>query len=716
MSEIRRRRPVPQLQVPQNEDAALDRDAMRMQQLEQQSRPAGMQPGMPMGRTQGMPQGMPAAEPMTEGRAVRTGSEEDAYNLGAKMGAQSLAAAVMPGRDNEEIRGVVKEERLIEAEKTLMKYKQGKNSVDRRIINAQDWWKIRNWLQIENARGTKGATEIKSATAWLWSCIVGKHAEAMDAYPEPVILPRMEEDKAEAQMLSDIVPVVLNMNGFEEEYSKSMWQKFQEGTGGYHVGWDKEKLGGIGDISVKNINLLNLYWEPGIEDLEESQNVFYVQIVDTKQLEQQYPQLKGKLKNAYLKPAEYRKDDSVSTDGKSVLVDWYYHAWQGPKKILHYCQFVNHEILYSTENNGEPGLYDDGEYPFVLDPLYPVHGSPAGYGLIDVARDAQMDIDTLNQAMVQNAVVTSTPRWFIQTDGQINEDEYADWSRPFVHTGGGLGEQSLRQITATGIQGNALDMLSRKIDELKFITGNTDVQNGGTPAGVTAASAIAALQEQSGRGSKDSSRSSYRASVRIYTKVIERIRQFYEIPRWFRILGQNAEERFVEYSNARLKDQQIAGGAGLAEGYRKPVFDIDVRSQRETAYTKLSQNELMIQLYQMGAFNPQNTDQILPMLDGMDFRGKEEIVNKIRMNGTLLDSLVKVGQIALQLAQQYNPQIADQLAPVLQGIGMEAAGTTGQQPAKQAPQPDAITGKAKDESAGVERARQTVQNATRPAE
>ena len=94
----------------------------------------------------------------------------------------------------------------------------------------------------------------------------------------------------------------------------------------------------------------------------------------------------------------------------------------------------------------------------------------------------------------------------------------------------------------------------------------------------------------------------------------------------------------------------------------------------------------------------------------------EEIVNKIRMNGTLLDSLVKVGQIALQLAQQYNPQIADQLAPVLQGIGMEAAGTTGQQPVKQAPQPDAITGKAKDESAGVERARQTVQNATRPAE
>ena len=547
--------------------------------------------------------------------------------------------------------------------------------MDRRIINAQDWWKIRNWLQIENARGTKGATEIKSATAWLWCCIVGKHAEAMDAFPEPIILPRMQEDKAEAQMLSDIIPVVLNMNGFEEEYSKAMWQKFQDGTGGYHIGWDTSKLGGIGDISIRNINLLNLYWEPGVEDIQESQNVFYVQIVDTKQLEQQYPQLEGKLKNSYLKPAEYRKDDTVSVDGKSVLVDWYYHRWNGPKKVLHYCQFVNHNIIYSTENNGEAeGLYADGEYPFVLDPLYPVHGSPAGYGLIDIARDAQMDIDTLNQAMVQNAVVTSTPRYFIQTDGQINEDEFADWSKPFVHTGGGLGDTSLRQIITNGIQSNALQMLERKIDEMKFVTGNTDVNNGGTPAGVTAASAIAALQEQSGKGSKDSSRSAYRAANKIFTMVIERIRQFYEIPRWFRILGQNSEEKFVQYNNARLQDQQIAGGVGLETGYRKPVFDIDVRSERETAYTKLSQNELMIQLFQMGAFNPQNTDAILMMLDGMDFRGKEEITDKIRQNGTIMDALSQVGQIALGLAAQYDPAVAQQLAPMLQGIAAQLTG------------------------------------------
>ena len=678
-----------------------------------------------MAETQGItmdPRAVGAAEEqMFDQRAVRTGEEENAYTQGARMGAQAIAqqarGAGAAGSEPAMTGMKMDEQRLIEAEKLLMEYKKGKASVDRRIINSQDWWKMRNWEQIANDRGTRGATIAKSATAWLWNCIVNKHAEAMDSYPEPVVLPRMQEDKAEAQMLSDILPVVLSMNGFEEEYSKAQWQKFQEGTGAYHIGWDKTKLGGIGDISIRNINMLNLYWEPGVEDIQDSANMFYVQIVDTKQLEQQYPQLAGRLKNAYLKPAEYRKDDTVNVDGKSVLVDWYYHNWNGPKKVLHYCQFVNHIVLYSTEQNGEAeGLYDDGEYPFVLDPLYPVHGSPAGYGLIDIARDAQTDIDTLNQAMVQNAVVTSTPRFFVQSDGAINEDEFADWSKPFVHTGGGLGEQSLRQIITSGIQGSAMNMLTQKIDELKTITGNTDVQNGGTPSGVTAASAIAALQEQSGKGSKDSSRSSYRAANKIYMMCIERIRQFYEIPRWFRILGQNGQEKFTMYSNARLQDQQIAGGMGMENGFRHPVFDIDVRSERETAYTKLSQNELAIQFYQLGAFNPQMTDQVMLMMDMMDFRGKDEIMQKVAQQGTLMDALMQVGQIAMALAEKYDPTVAQQLAPILQQIGMDAGGgqpAEEEQPAELPASQDAVTGKSSDEAGNVRKARERTQNATR---
>ena len=38
---------------------------------------------------------------------------------------------------------------------------------------------------------------------------------------------------------------------------------------------------------------------------------------------------------------------------------------------------------------------------------------------------------------------------------------------------------------------------------------------------------------------------------------IERIRQFYDIPRKFRIMGPSGEEEFTSYSNANLGVQQL---------------------------------------------------------------------------------------------------------------------------------------------------------------
>ena len=241
-------------------------------------------------------------------------------------------------------------------------------------------------------------------------------------------------------------------------------------------------------------------------------------------------------------------------------------------------------------------------------------------------------------------------------------------SKPIVHVGTSLGQDAIMPIQVNVMSGNAISMLQQKIDELKFVTGNTDINNGGTPAGVTAASAIAALKEDSGRSSKDSTRSAYRAYAKIVTMVIERIRQFYDIPRQFRILGQDGTEEFALYDNSGLVPQQLAGGLGLEDGYRMPVFDIEVRAQRENAYTKMSQNELALQFYSNGMFNPQMSDQALMCLDMMEFKGKDEISQKVRQLGTMQQALVQVGQIALALAQKHEPEVADQLAAQIQGV------------------------------------------------
>lgn len=654
----------------------------------------------------------------------RTAEEEDARRMGEQMGARMMVerAGLFPLRkDQPQGMGGMTAERLNKATETLMKYKSGKASVDRRVIRAQQWWKLKNWEEIRKERGVAGSTVHPSNTGWLWNCIVGKHADAIDSYPEPVILPRMMDDQEEARKLSSIVPVVMEMNEFEETYNDCMWQKMQEGTGVYGIFWNNRKLNGLGDIDIKKVNILNLYWEPGISNIQDSRNVFYVSFEDKKDLESMYPQLKGKLGTNKLSIEKYKTDDSVDLSEKAPVVDWYYKVWQNGATILHYCKYVDETVLYSSEAEEPDGYYADGNYPFVLDALFPVEGSPAGYGYIDVARDTQADIDTLSQAMVKNASMRATPRYFMRKDGGVNEEEFADWSKPIVHTSATLGQDMLRPVEVAAMGGDAHNMLQQKIDEIKFITGNTDINNGGVPSGVTAASAIAALKEDSGRSSKDSTKAAYRSYRLIVTMVIERIRQFYDIPRQFRIMGQqDGEESFETYSNAGLKVQEIPNLEGQAPGLRLPVFDIEVRAQRENAYTKMSQNELALQFWGNGMLNPQMTDQALIVLDMMDFRGKDELKRKIQMQGTMQQTLMQVAQIAMALAQRYDPAAAQQLGAVMQGLAADAGmapvmGTGGGAPQKRlAPDDEMSEAHEANESGIVRNARERAQNASRP--
>ena len=562
---------------------------------------------------------------------------------------------------------VIGTEQVREAMQTLMKYKAGKANFEHRVIENEEWWKMRHWSQIKE----RGTTTLEAKSAWLVNVILSKHADAMDATPEPNCLPRAKDDEIEARMLSKIVPTILQQNNFDLVWSDNWWKKLKAGVAFYGVFWDKDALNGLGDIAVRKIDPLSLFWEPGVTDLQDSRNIFHVSLVDNQTLVDTYPELEGKLNSKGLTLNEYLYDDNVDTSEKSPVVDWYYKKTVGGKTILHYVKFVGESVLYATENEagsaggvtsnygsedaGDPvanytppsadsmterGLYDHGMYPFFADVLFPEEGTPTGYGYVDICKDSQRQIDLMNNAIVANAIASATPRWMIRGDGKINEEEYADWTRPFVHAQGSLDETAIKQITVAAMPGNLLAVLQNKIEEMKETSGNRDVNNGGTSSGVTAASAIAAMQEQSGKLSRDQIQGSYNCYRQIVYCVIELIRQFYDMPRQFRIVGENGQAEFVQFDNSGLQIvQQAPDVMGLNAVIRKPVFDIEVSAQKQSAYNKLSYNELAIQFYQLGFFNPQAADPALAALEMMDFKGKEKVRERIEQNGGMMQMI-----------------------------------------------------------------------------
>lgn len=628
------------------------------------------------------------------------------------------------------VRKAIGEEQARKAMDTLQKYRQGKSALEARVIASEDWWRMRSWQRIQ-----KGNPEDdKWTSAWLFNVIMGKHADAIAAYPAPAIRPREPDDREEAAKLSSVLPVILEQNDFEEVYSDSQWTKLKQGTLIWHVKWDSSKLNGLGDISVQPVDILSFFWEPGVRDLQKSKNIFLTEMVDNDLLVEKYPELQGKLNSKQQVQQKYNTDDVINFDNKSMVVDWYYKKYQNGRQVLHFAKLVGDTILQATENDteqrydtmtmpdgsivqqpvgkpmAETGLYDDGEYPFVVDALFPVEGSIAGYGYIDIGKSTQEQIDRMNQAIVKNAIMATTPRWFKRSDGSVNEQEFADWTKPFVHVDGNLGQDSLQPIPVNMLNSNYIAILQNKIEELKWTTGNTDVNNGATSSGVTAASAIAALQEASGRSSKDSTKSAYRAYARMIRMVIERIRQFYDLPRQFRIIGQRGAEQFVQYSNQGLQPQTLYGANGQPDGLRKPVFDIEVSAQKASEYASMAQNELALQFFQLGFFNPQMVDQTLATLDMMDFDGKDSIIQKVQENADLQQQLVEWQQLALALADRYDPVMGEGLA---QQILQEGGQAVPQASAAAAEKPEINTGETQEPKI-VENARKKSEESTQP--
>ena len=310
-------------------------------------------------------------------------------------------------------------EEVAEASAILQKYKAGKAALDKRIVDNELWFRMGHWKNYQNPM-MEGKPQ--PASGWLFNSIANKHADAMDNYPAPNVLPRAADDAQTAQVLSSILPVVLEQADYEQVYSDTWWRKLKQGTGVKGVFWDPEARGGVGEIAIRPMNLLMLYWEPGVADIQASPHFFSLSMENTKQLENRWPQLKGHSASVLDVP-RFLHDGGLDTTEKSVVVDWYYKKPdEAGHTLLHYCKFCNGVVLYASENDpalAGRGFYDHGKYPFVFDPLFMEEDSPAGFGYIDVMKECQTAIDRMNHAMDENVLLASKQRYVLATVGIV---------------------------------------------------------------------------------------------------------------------------------------------------------------------------------------------------------------------------------------------------------------------------------------------------------
>lgn len=593
--------------------------------------------------------------------------------------AEALPEDEYPGRV-----GPIGREEIAEADRLLQKYKAAKTMLEARAVENEEFFKMRHWESIDAAK-RRNPTDPEPASAWLLNCLINKHADAMDNFPAPNVLPREKSDEEAAKSLSAVLPAVLEECQYEELYSDAWWDKLKLGTSIKGIFWEPSKQNGLGDVDIRLIDVLNIFWEPGVTDIQKSRNVFHVDLMDREEAMERYPFLKDAMRSGSFDLTKYRYDDTVDVTDKVLLVDWYYKRRNpGGQTVLHYCKYCAGELIYASENDeayAERGYYDHGRYPFVFDSLFPVKGTPVSFGYLDICKHPQLYIDKLDQGILKHAVLNGRPRYFMRKDSGINEREFADLQKDIVHyEGAGNPNDAIMPITPPAMDGSVTNVKQLKIDELKEVSGNRDFQQGSTASGVTAASAISALQEAGSKGARDMIKASYRSFVQECYLVIELMRQFYTEERYFRVAGEEGDE-YVSFSNAQIAPQQTEQPFGGGVSERLPVFDIKVSPQKSSPFSTVAQNERAKDLYSMGFFRPDMADQALAALEMMQFDDIDKVRRTIRQNGTMYQQMQQMMQLAMAMAQQLDAmeggvnQYALQVQQVVQQVSGGLAST-----------------------------------------
>lgn len=467
-------------------------------------------------------------------------------------------------------------------------------------------------------------------TPLIFSAIENARADAIDNYPSANILEREPAGTTVAELLSKIVPAQLEISNFKHAYKENIRNKLKYGTAVYGVFYDMF----TGNIDIRTIDILDVFTDMHIPDIQESPFLFINAAVENDTLRAMYPAFSG----LFTGDTEIETlTESSRLKERSSVLDCYYKKPDGTVHMMKICKDV---VIAATEDmkGYENGLYSHGLYPVVFDVLYPTEHSPFGFGMTDIGKNTQIEINKLDRAITENVMCGAKPRYLTKRNGGIDEEEFKDLSKNIVHYEGET--DAIRAIDNPNLCDQYLSHREMKKDELKEILANRDFQQGSTTGGVTAASAIETLQQAGEKRSRSMISDTYDSYKKIIYMMIELMRQFFEDKRVFRINDELGQKTFAEFDNSMMyKNEWGKAGTEL----KKLMFDIDVIAQRENPYSRETVNNTIMTFWQSGILAPQNADQAIIALKNMTFDGKDKLISDLQKskenNNGLAESL-----------------------------------------------------------------------------
>ena len=472
-------------------------------------------------------------------------------------------------------------------------------------------------------RPDKRTLQLQTLKSTFNNCV----ADQMDNMPEALMLPETKELEAVAEDLTDVVRFILNENNYETLHRRRVEDCFCTGTAVTQIAWDGDMDGGLGNVALIRWPIEAFLWDPAAESLQESRAVFKVSWHPMSWYRQHYPdhyREMGSEDGVYggLGLADAQSGPRAADEGRAMLLEYWYRLYDAEKRrhTINVAYLAGGALLSDHRD-----VYRHGMYPFVMDVYTPIEGLPVGDGMIQELAPMMRYVNRYASYIDMNLRMASKGRLLVDRAAGLDKEALMDWESDVVE-GDRIDASALQWLQTQPFGGMATQQMLQLQNDIKQDSGQNQFTRGETVGGVTAASAISALQEAGGKMTRLRTGVLNQGFKAMVEQVMWLISQYYLPQRVLFITGRrDGERRQVNAGPDRLFGKHWHGDTALPP----PPYTVQVQVQRRNPLRQQAQNELFLQAYSMSV----RAGQFFPLsvlFELLQVDGKERILPVLR--------------------------------------------------------------------------------------
>lgn len=486
-----------------------------------------------------------------------------------------------------------------------------------RLSHCERMYRGDHWYDVP----MRDPNEPRPATPILQSTVENISADLMEQIPEAVIRPETAADARIAKIVEAVIARNHDAAAYPEEYRKLVHDLLVAGYCVQEVGYDSQENGALGGAFLRHVDVRGILFDPLCTDIQDGRAVFKLSLRPREWIAAHYPEKAARITHDPAAAADAPEDDLLGADrtDSMLLLEYWYRVYDADEEryAVHMAILCGGVVLEDSRIQKPEGYFAHGQYPFVLTPLYPRKGSALGFGIIDLFGEQQRYADKLDQIVLKNALMASHNKLLVTDASGFDPADLADWSKE-VHTGDQL--SGVSWFSTPPLPQYIVQYIQRIREDIKEESGANDSSRGRAAYGVTAASAIQALQEASTKRARMATallHEAFRKAVRMEIEV-EREFNFYLRPVTIR---EEDGEHEVLFDSAAM-NRTVPGDVQL------PIeFSVSIKAVQKTRFAITAQNDLMLRLAGEGLIAPADAVSL------MEFEGKEQVLKHLEEAG-----------------------------------------------------------------------------------